>query len=211
VVAGTTSSLLTDAFGNTIALADPSGAVQIENTYEPFGKTTATGISSTNPFQFTGRENDDTGLYYYRARYYHPTLQRFISEDPIELRGEDINLFSYVFNSPLNLTDPLGLQAVIPTPMGPLPFPGIPMPSNPLSPSQMRDMTDFFRDLLGQMTSPGNVVDTQVKEDYERYAAEERTCGRKPLDRCTWLRQNRNRYRIDQWRPTEKAWGCRGH
>ncbi|MCI0417646.1 MAG: RHS repeat-associated core domain-containing protein, partial [Acidobacteria bacterium] len=39
--------------------------------------------SSGNSAQFTGRENDGTGLYYYRARYYHPTLQRFISEDPL--------------------------------------------------------------------------------------------------------------------------------
>ena len=39
----------------------------------------------TNPFQYTGRENDATGLYYYRARYYSPTLRRFISEDPLGL------------------------------------------------------------------------------------------------------------------------------
>jgi len=82
VGAGVTSNLLTDALGSTVALADSSGAVQSENTYEPFGKTTATGVSNTNPFQYTGRENDGTGVYYYRARYYHPGLQRFIGEDP---------------------------------------------------------------------------------------------------------------------------------
>jgi hypothetical protein len=45
-----------------------------------------TGASSANRAQFNGRENDQTGLYYYRARFYSPSLQRFISEDPIGLR-----------------------------------------------------------------------------------------------------------------------------
>jgi RHS repeat-associated protein len=49
-----------------------------------------------NAFLYTGWENDLTGLYYYRARYYHPTLQRFISEDPIEFAGGDVSLYGYV-------------------------------------------------------------------------------------------------------------------
>ncbi len=44
------------------------------------------GAPSENRSQYTGRENDGTGLYYYRTRYYHPQMQRFISEDPIGLR-----------------------------------------------------------------------------------------------------------------------------
>jgi hypothetical protein len=51
-------------------------------TYEPFGKPTLVG-SSTNPYQYTGRENDGASVYFYRARYYDPTIGRFISEDPI--------------------------------------------------------------------------------------------------------------------------------
>jgi len=70
-----TRTLLTDALGSIVALTDPAGAVQNEYTYEPFGAATETG-SDTNPFQYTGRENDGTGLYYYRARslsYHHRT------------------------------------------------------------------------------------------------------------------------------------------
>jgi len=107
---GVTSNLLTDALGSTIALADSAGTVQTENTYEPFGKTTSTGASNTNPFQYTGRENDGTGLYYYRARYYHSGLQRFISGDPIGFDGGDFNLYAYVANSPVNFLDPYGLS-----------------------------------------------------------------------------------------------------
>jgi RHS repeat-associated protein len=76
----------------TLALTDSAGLVRGEYTYEPFGKTTATGAASTNAFKYTGREDNVTGLYYYRARYYHPTLQRFISEGPIGFTGGDVNL-----------------------------------------------------------------------------------------------------------------------
>src|SRR5439155_1920634 len=55
------------------------------------------------------RENDATGLYYYRARYYHTTLQRFISEDPIEFGGRDLNSYAFVNNNSINRVDPLGL------------------------------------------------------------------------------------------------------
>ena len=41
-------------------------------------------MSNANPYQFTGRENDGTGLYFYRARYYSPTFQRFIAQDPLD-------------------------------------------------------------------------------------------------------------------------------
>ena len=102
--------LLCDALGSTLGLLDANGVLQTEYTYEPFGATTATGAASTNPFQYTGRENDATGLYYYRARYYSPTLRRFISEDPLGFAGGDINLYAYALSSPTNFTDPLGLS-----------------------------------------------------------------------------------------------------
>jgi RHS repeat-associated protein len=99
----------TDALGSTVALTDALGAVATEYTYEPFGMTTVTGTPADNALQYTGRENDGTGLYYYRARYYHPGLQRFISEDPIGFAGEDVNPYAYVRNNPLGNRDPLGL------------------------------------------------------------------------------------------------------
>jgi RHS repeat-associated protein len=89
---------------------DIPGAVVGEHTYEPFGATTVTGTAST-PYQFTGRENDGlAGLYYYRARYYRPGLQRFIAEDPIGLLAGDTNYYIYVGNNPVNLIDPFGLD-----------------------------------------------------------------------------------------------------
>jgi RHS repeat-associated protein len=98
--------------GSTIALANSAGAIATQYTYEPFGNVTASGQTSANPYQFTGRENDGAGLYFYRARYYSPALQRFIAQDPIGIGGDDANLYGYVWNSPINLIDPWGLWGV---------------------------------------------------------------------------------------------------
>jgi RHS repeat-associated protein len=102
------SDFLPDMLGSTLALTDSSGGLQTQYTYEPFGNTSFTGSASTNPFQFTGRENDGTGLYFNRARYYSPTLQRFISEDPILFSGGSQNLYAYAFNNPLRFSDTNG-------------------------------------------------------------------------------------------------------
>jgi RHS repeat-associated protein len=98
---------LKDALGSTIALADANGNIQTAYTYDPYGNTSVTGTSNGNEFQYTGRENEGNGLYFYRARYYSPLLGRFISEDPIGFGG-GLNLYSYVFDSPTNFADPSG-------------------------------------------------------------------------------------------------------
>jgi RHS repeat-associated protein len=58
----------------------------------------------------SGRENDGTGMYFYRGRYYSATSSRFISEDPSGFLGKSSNLYEYAFDNPPNLRDPLGLQ-----------------------------------------------------------------------------------------------------
>lgn len=117
-------SFLTDVLGSTVALIDSGGSINTSYTYEPFGKTTVTG-SNDDPYQFTGRENEGTGLYLYRARYYTPTFQRFIAQDPLlELLSSThfevspfaipdarlLNGYAYVRNAPLSFVDPLGLS-----------------------------------------------------------------------------------------------------
>jgi RHS repeat-associated protein len=108
----TAEHFLTDALGSTVALTDAGGAVRTEYTYAPFGVATMTG-GSTNELGYAGREDDGTNLVYYRARYYDPTRQRFISEDPIGFNGGDPNLYAYVLNTPINYTDPSGEIAPI--------------------------------------------------------------------------------------------------
>ncbi len=100
-------TLLRDGLGSTLALLDTTGTVQTQYTYEAFGTTTADGETSINSSQYTGRENDGTGLYYYRARYYDPHVGRFLAEDPIGLKG-GLNMYGYVGNDPINFKDPMG-------------------------------------------------------------------------------------------------------
>ena len=86
------------------------GVAVSQINYDSFGNP-STGANLTR-YTYTGREFDsDTGLYYYRARWYDPKVGRFISEDPIGFGG-GINQFAYVGNNPQNAKDPTGLYDV---------------------------------------------------------------------------------------------------
>jgi RHS repeat-associated protein len=80
--------------------------------YEPYGATVTAMSGGVNTYQYTGRENDNTGLYYYRARYYHPRWGRFISSDPIGVQG-GLNTYAYAMDNPVNWIDPLGLEITV--------------------------------------------------------------------------------------------------
>ena len=107
---------LSDHLGTVRDLADSTGAVVNHLVYDSFGQVTSeTNAAIDHLFGFTGREHDDeTGLDYYRARYYDASNGRFISEDPIGFGGGDANVNRYVGNSPTMLIDPLGLKGSCP-------------------------------------------------------------------------------------------------
>ncbi|HEV2953989.1 MAG TPA: RHS repeat-associated core domain-containing protein [Candidatus Dormibacteraeota bacterium] len=127
-----TQSFLTDGLGSTLGLANSSGAVTTNYTYDPFGNPTASGAASSNTFQFAGEQTNASGLQLNGARYYSPTLQRFVSQDPAGYNGSGSNLYAYVGDDPTNLTDPSGLAAGRkdpgPNPPGPNPGPNPPSP-----------------------------------------------------------------------------------
>ncbi|WP_044290863.1 RHS repeat domain-containing protein [Rivularia sp. PCC 7116] len=101
---------LTDNQGTVRDVVDNNGTVVNHITYDSFGRVT--GESNENVdfrFGYTGREFDEeTGQYYYRARYYDAAVGQFISEDPIGFEAGDPNFYRYVNNSPANFTDPTG-------------------------------------------------------------------------------------------------------
>jgi RHS repeat-associated protein len=147
----------TDALGSTVAMADGSGAIQATYAYEAFGATTVTGTTA-NTYDYTGRETDATGLKYYRARYYHPTLQRFLTEDPLQFGSGDVNLYGYVNQNPLSARDPLGLQAVMPAPLPiPIPLPPVFVPGTPENLQFADSMAEAIRRILDSLAKDSPV------------------------------------------------------
>jgi RHS repeat-associated protein len=100
--------------GSIDLLTDKDGVVVDKRTFDSFGRV----LSETNPsvsfrYGYTGRERDlESGLSYYRARYYDPQVGRFISVDPMGFEAGDTNLYRYVGNSSTMATDPTGMWSL---------------------------------------------------------------------------------------------------
>jgi len=135
--AATTSYYQTDGLDSVTSLSNSTGSLENTYMYDSFGKLTASAGAFANPFQYTGREVDqETSIYYYRARYYDQQTGRFVSEDPIRFLGGD-NFYRYAWNNPVDYGDPLGLCPPVPKPPRP-PFIAYP-PVKPCDASGSRD------------------------------------------------------------------------
>lgn len=97
---------LHDHLGSTTALTNSLGVVAGQVTYDGFGNSAGTALTR---YDYSRERDPDTGLLYYRARWYDPQVGRFVSEDPIGFGG-DINWYSYVANNPTRWIDPTGLD-----------------------------------------------------------------------------------------------------
>jgi RHS repeat-associated protein len=101
-----------DHLGSSSIVTDNTGNKSEEIYYYPFGGTRTDTGSVSVKHKFTGQERDDeTGLYYYGARYYDPQLGRFISADSIVQAPFDpqtLNRYSYCRNNPIIYSDPSG-------------------------------------------------------------------------------------------------------
>jgi len=95
-----------DGINSIVATSDQAGNIVAAQVFDAWGnKVQASGMIAQ--YGYTGREPDQTGLIYYRARYYDPALGRFISRDPAGM-PDGVNRYSYVNNDPVNFTDPSG-------------------------------------------------------------------------------------------------------
>ncbi|QUY44819.1 RHS repeat-associated core domain-containing protein [Acaryochloris marina] len=101
---------LTDHLGTVRDLINSNGIVENHIIYDSYGNVLVESDTTFNSrYKFTGRELDvETGLYFYRSRYYNSSIGSFISEDPIGFNATDSNFYRYVFNSPVRFRDPSG-------------------------------------------------------------------------------------------------------
>jgi RHS repeat-associated protein len=104
---------LADGVSSILGLTDQAGNTIQRYDYSAFGSAEMpSGPDIAHAYRFTGREFDsETGLYYYRARYYNAESGRFIAEDPLTGQSyipQTLNKYSYVVNNPLRYIDPNG-------------------------------------------------------------------------------------------------------
>jgi RHS repeat-associated protein len=172
---GATSYYQADVLGSTTSLSSSAGALANTYTYDAFGNLTASTGTLVNPFQYTGRESEpETGIYYYRARYYDTVAARFVSEDPVRFDA-GVNFYSYVRENPINQNDPLGLA--------------------PCDAQQNAQCT-------AQCAATGQVVDTctswtlNLQPYFGAYSVSRCKC-KSPFGKCTPLRQATLQYAVD--------------
>jgi RHS repeat-associated protein len=101
----------TDHLGSTKAVTSENGTVTEEILYKPFGEQMNV---SEEKYTYNGKERDETGLYYYGARYYDPAIGRFVTRDPLigtKESPQTLNRYVYCINNPLTYVDPTGMQS----------------------------------------------------------------------------------------------------
>jgi RHS repeat-associated protein len=115
-VTGNSYYYLYNGHGDVVQMVDTAGNVVNNYSYDEWGNILDKTEAIDNPFKYAGEVYDDeTGLYYLRARYYDPQLGRFINEDSYEGQVNNpltLNLYTYGLNNPLKYLDPSGNMSI---------------------------------------------------------------------------------------------------
>jgi len=154
-----------DGLGSVVALSNVNHQIVESYSYDVFGEPNRISCAS-NPYMFAGRAYDnETGNYYYRARYYSPYLGRFVRPDPIRYRA-GLNLYTYCGSNPINWVDPYGLwPARVHRRMINNAYPTLPQP--------YRDAMAQGSDEVDQDQSPEGAFKHEMRDGVKDQSAEE--------------------------------------
>lgn len=199
-----------DGLGSVTDLTDSAGATAKSYAYDAYGTIVDQTGTVEQPYTYTGREFDsESGLMFYRARYYDPLTGKFLQKDPIGLAG-GINLYGYVGSNPVNAIDPMGLIAPAVPLMAPVIVPAL-QGIGPVA-TALGGLA-----LAAISVTGGDSVKDQASERQGEYEAYKRRCGEKPpggLDECEELRwliqrakdcQRMRQAWDDKWQPGRHA------
>lgn len=200
-----------DHLGSAALMTDTIGKQVQSMSYLPFGGTFQTTGSKTTNWRYTGqRQDDSTGLYYYNARYYDPTIGRFLTPDSIVQSPYDpqfLNRYAYCRNNPINLVDPTGQRTdeyghpiTIPLDwtnadwMNPGPLPPPPSSGSTSSNSSMGGGGGFgFSNGMGPLSSMGQFLGTaDQRNDYMRAVASVREAAERRAEQARQAAYQKN-------------------
>jgi RHS repeat-associated protein len=106
----------TDHLGSSTLVTDGNGDISQQIEYLPYGEVFMEKQSTTyaTPYKFNGKELDEeTGLYYYGARYMNPRLSIWYGCDPLQEKYPDVSTYTYCAGNPILATDPTGEEWII--------------------------------------------------------------------------------------------------
>lgn len=144
IAASGTAYYHADGLGSVVATSNAAGAITASARYGAFGRTLAQ-TGGIPRYGYAGREPDATGLIYYRARYYDPSLGRFAQRDPAGF-ADGINPYAYVGNNPISFSDPLGLSKMAPVTVPASSYVGSGNSSSGLSMASLRNIASGIAD-----------------------------------------------------------------